>query len=74
MITRRLPDLPASVGLERELDALLADVVDAGEAEHVRHHLARRVVAAVFAALEQARDAAARRPASATSGGIWRLR
>ena len=42
--------------LERELDALLADVVGAGEAEHVRHHLAAGVVAAVFAVLEQARD------------------
>ncbi len=43
--------------LLRELDAFLAVVVHAGEAHHVRHHLAGRVVAAVLALLEDARDA-----------------
>ena len=69
MITRRLPDLPARRRLERELDAFLADIVRAGETEHMRHHLAVGIVAAVFAVLEQARyvQLATR---SATSGGI----
>ena len=40
LITRRLPGLPAELVLERELDALLARVVDVGEADHVRHHFA----------------------------------
>ena len=46
----------------RELDALLAGVVDAGEADHVRHDFAARVVAAVLALLVDALDAERRPP------------
>ena len=62
LITLRLPGTPASRRLLGELDALLAAVVDAGEPDHVRHHLARRVVAAELALLEDPRDAAAPSP------------
>src|SRR3972149_3059666 len=43
--------------LERELYPLLTCILGARETEHVRHHLAARIVAAVFAVLEQARNA-----------------
>ena len=61
--------------LVRELDAFLAGVVDAGEADHVRHGLAARVVAAELALLVDAGDAQrARRapPPRAGSGASGR--
>ena len=49
--------LAAEGGLVGELDALLAGVVDAGEADHVSGHFAARVVAPVFALLVDALQA-----------------
>ena len=53
-MTRREPGLPASCCVERQLDAFLAGILDAGEAETCGRHLAGRVVAAVFALLVDA--------------------
>ena len=53
--------LAGEFALECELERLLALVVDVGEADQVRHHFARRVVAAVLALQEHARDARAPR-------------
>ena len=66
--------LAAERVLVRELDAFLAGVLDAGEADHVRRHFAARVVAPVLALLVDALDAELRRSLAAVSGGIWRLR
>ena len=61
--------LAAEPLLLRELDAFLADVVVAGEAEDVAHRLAGRVEAPVFVLVVQALDLAAPATRSATSGG-----
>ena len=56
-ITRFGAGRAAQPFVERELEAFLAAVVDVGEAEHVRDHLAVRVEAAELALRVHARHA-----------------
>jgi hypothetical protein len=59
LITRREPGLPASRLIEGQLHALLALVLDVGEAHHMGCRLALGVLALVFLAQVDALDAQA---------------
>ena len=54
--------LAGQLAVESQFDALLAGILDAGESQHVRHHLARRVVAPVFVLLMNPRQFQRRHP------------
>ena len=62
-VARAILDDAATAGLAGEpvlvgqFDAFLAVVVHAGEAQNVRHHIASRVIAAIAALQEHARNA-----------------
>ena len=67
-ITRLAPSSPAEPVIEGQLRALLAVVVDVGEAEHVPGHFAGRIVAAVLARQVHAGDAPAARTLARVGG------